>query len=239
MFKFPLLTLIYVVSFLLGIALIVWLIIRLWKANIKHKEGVKRLPLAWSIIGFLIALLLITLSTAVFWFSMSLQSYRAFNKKELTAIVVCDVIPEGEKGFELTFVEINDGKKSEPRKFLIMGDQWAIESHILKWDGWVNIFGIHTFYKLIRVSGRYVDIEDELSKERSAYEIDNSNRWLWRVLYQKGAKVPFADSVYGSSAFTFPLENIVFGVYVTTSGLMIQEIKDSGSFGTKSNEPEF
>lgn len=233
MFKFPFLTLIYIVSFLLGIALIVWLIIRLW--NARHKEEVKRLPLAWSIIGFLIALLLITFSTAVFWFSMSLQSYRAFNKKELTAIVVCDVIAEGEKGFKLTFVEISDGKKSEPREFLIMGDQWAIESHILKWDGWVNMLGIHTFYKLIRISGRYVDIEDELSRERSAYEVDKSNRWLWRVLYQKGQKIPFVDSVYGSSTFTYPIENIVFGVYVTTSGLMIQEITNDGLYSTETN----
>jgi len=224
MLNFPLLTLIYVVFFVLGVILIIRLITRLWKANVRRNKGAKRVSPVNGIISFLIALLLITFSAAVFWFSMALQSYKVFNKKELAAIVVCDVIAEGEKGFKLTFTEVDGNKKSEPREFLIRGDQWAVDANILKWDSWVNMLGVHTCYKLTRISGRYADINDEVSKERSAYEIDKSNRWLWRILYKNGKKIPFVDAVYGSSTFTYPDETVKFGVYVTTSGLMVEEI---------------
>lgn len=62
-------------------------------------------------------------------------------------------------------------------------------------------------YKLTRLRGRYESVGDEVSREQTAYQLREDPLWRW--LYRKGERFPFAEAVYGSSAF---------GVYVAMSG---------------------
>ena len=111
--------------------------------------------------------------------------------------------------------------------FELKGDQWTVEGHILKWNDGLNVLGVHTGYKMTRIGSRYLRAEDERARERTAYDIAEP-RWngVWRWLYRHASSLPFVKAVYGNTAYTFPSDEIVWNVYVSTSGFFIMKGKD-------------
>jgi hypothetical protein len=130
----------------------------------------------------------------------------------------------GDNGASTLYLEltlIQDGEKMETRDFLINGDQWALEGDILKWDDWMNFLGIHTMYKLTRVRGRFINYQDEIEQTPSVYSlVEKEERPQWRWLYQYGHKLRFVSAVYGNTVYTFPSQEYIYEVYVTTSGFI-------------------
>ena len=109
-------------------------------------------------------------------------------------------------------------------RYQLRGQQWSVEGHILTWDERLNFLGLRTMYKLTRVRGRYLRAEDEVNKPATAYSlVVNEDDPGWRRLYEYGARLPFVQAVYGNTVFTFPAEEKVFAIYVTTSGFTITE----------------
>ena len=66
--------------------------------------------------------------------------------------------------------------------FVLSGDEWQLDARVLKWKGWANLFGLDAQYRLERVSGRYRDIEQERTGERTVYALaENPGLDLWKV----------------------------------------------------------
>jgi hypothetical protein len=151
------------------------------------------------------------------------QSYQRFTKEELVAEVRCVPLADDTDSMFLELTPIVNGKQLSAREFLLKGDQWALEGDILKWDNWLNFAGLHTMYKLTRVRGRYVDYQDEVSRQPSIYSLvehENDPRWRW--LYKYGHRLRFVDAVYGNTVYTYPSENNIFEVYVSTTGYVVK-----------------
>ncbi len=189
-----------------------------------RRRPVARVGIVISTLRLLLILLAVAVSAAVLFLFAFIQSYTAFTHRTLATTVYCTPVPEVEGEMTLWLVTFKLPTVANLRKYRLQGQQWAIEGHILKWDDWLNFLGLQTMYKLTRVRGRYLRVEDEVGKPSTAYSlIENEEDPRWRWLYEYGARLPFVTAVYGNTVFTFPSETKTFRIYVTTSGFMIEE----------------
>ena len=212
--------------FILGVVLLVWFIYRRVSRliNLVRRRRVEHVGMVTSTLRLLLILLVIAVSAATLFLFAFLQSYTAFTHLERIGAVYCTPVPDSENDMILRLVMVESPTRGRLREYRVLGQQWVIEGHILKWDNWLNFLGLPTMYKLTRVRGRYLKVEDEASMPSTAYSlVPNEEDPVWVWLYQYGARLPFVKAVYGNAAYTFPSKSKVFSLYATTSGFMIQE----------------
>jgi hypothetical protein len=224
----PGLTLIYGAIGLLIISLIM-LILFITKRIYRIVRRLQRKPMVRIGVGsstlrlFLI-LLLISVSIALLSLGAFVQSYTVFTQRVLAATVRCTTVPGAVDTMILELAIPGAPATAKSRRYLLRGQQWTVEGHILKWDDWLNIVGLRTMYKLTRVRGRYLQAEDEMKKPATVYSlVPNEDDPRWRWLYRYGPRLPFVQAVYGNTVFTFPSETKTFDIFVTTSGFMVVE----------------
>ncbi|MFQ6112741.1 MAG: hypothetical protein ACE5NG_01490 [bacterium] len=187
--------------------------------RIRRKE-VKRISLTQNTFRLILILFWITVSAAGLFLAAFIQSYQSFTREELVASVRC--VPfENKQRMQMELTMTQQGQNGITRRFILNGDQWAVEGDILKWDNWMNFMGLHTMYKLTRVRGRFVTTREEVSHSPSAYSlVEKEEDPNWRWLYKYGHKLPFVTAVYGNTVFTYPSDEYVYEIYVTTSGFI-------------------
>ncbi len=189
-----------------------------------QRKPMVRLGVIASIRRLFLILLLVSISMALLLLGAFIKSYTAFTERELAATVRCTTVPGTADTMVLELTIPQAPAMTQKRRYLLRGQQWTVEGHILKWDDWLNFLGLRTMYKLTRVRGRYLRAEDETSKPATVYSlVSNEDEPRWRWLYEYGPRLPFVEAVYGNTVFTFPSETKTFDIYVTTSGLMVLE----------------
>jgi hypothetical protein len=111
-------------------------------------------------------------------------------------------------------------------EFELDGDELYVDAHILKWKSIANLFGLHTVYELDRVAGRYSQIEEETSKNRTVYSLSKEkmiNIFDLRVEYELLSFL--LDAEYGSATFINVRKSSKFKIMVSTTGLLIRTEK--------------
>ena len=66
------------------------------------------------------------------------------------------------------------GTEAQKRRYLpamLRGDELYVDARILKWTPLANVLGLHTGFELDRVSGRYVDLDDEQELPRTVFSL--------------------------------------------------------------------
>jgi hypothetical protein len=167
----------------------------------------------------LIGLLLISLGMLAGAIGVGMRGYRALTREDVAARVL--VRPLGPQRFSATF-RVPDRPEVT---FEIAGDQFYVDAHILKWSPSANVLGLHTAYELDRVSGRYDDIAQERSEERTVYTLAEDrpvNLFGLRKRYTFLA--PLLDAEYGSGTFVPVTRRAEFEVRVSTTGLLIRDV---------------
>jgi hypothetical protein len=189
-----------------------------------QRKSMVRLGVMASTLRLILILLVISASIALLFLGAFIQSYTAFTQRELAATVRCTTVPGTEDTMILQLATPESLPTNKIHRYLLRGQQWTVEGHILKWDDWLNFLGLRTMYKLTRVRGRYLRSEDEMNKPATVYSlVKNEEDPGWRWLYEYGPRLPFVQAVYGNTVFTFPSETKTFDIYVTTSGFMVAE----------------
>lgn len=152
-----------------------------------------------------------------------LRAYHAFTVEEPVAEIV--VQPLGESSPRTSMlVDFFCAHTQKKRHLIIQGDQWMIEGDILKWDNWLNFFGLHTRYRLTRLRGRYLSAQEELYQPKTIHSlVKDENDLFWRYLYKYGHRFPFVSTVYGNAAYKGGEVNRHYLIFVGTSGFIIRE----------------
>ena len=151
--------------------------------------------------------------------SVSTQGYRALTSEELAVTVT--TVPTGPHAFQ-AYVELPDGRDTT---LAVRGDQVLVDARILKWRYIGNVLGLHTQYELDRLSGRYVDIEDERRLERTVHSLQSEKPVDLFDLVQRYTFLAFlVDAEYGSATYIDVREPARFEVLVSTTGLLVREI---------------
>jgi hypothetical protein len=204
---------------LLAIALITGLLSIYYFFSLVSK--IKKLKLISSVSRFLTFLIFAFVSLTLSIILFGTQGYQSLTKEEQVAVV--KISPIDKQVFNARLILQN----GEQQLFNLKGDELLIDAYILKWKPWVNILGIHTAYRLERVSGRYKDINDEKQKERSIFAIKNANDAgiaKWRDDYSFLSFL--LDVEHGSASFVNADITSEYELMVTTDGLLIRPVKE-------------
>lgn len=162
-------------------------------------------------------LLLLSLSALAATLSASTHGYRSLTQEELALTVT--TVPTGPHAFQ-AHVAFPDGRDTT---FAVRGDQLLVDAHILKWRYIGNLLGLHTQYELDRLTGRYIDIEDERSQERTVHSLKTDKPVDLFELAQRYSFLAFlVDTEYGSATYIEVEEPARFEVRVSTTGLLVR-----------------
>lgn len=131
----------------------------------------------------------------------------------------------GPQLYEATMVEppTEQDPAGITRTFEVHGDEWRMEARVLKWKPWANVLGLDSQYRLDRFSGRYQDTQQELTAERSAYDIRptrHSGLDLWPIARSYSRYAPVVDTLYGSGAYMPMADGARYEVRITQNGLI-------------------
>jgi hypothetical protein len=178
----------------------------------------RRRPLRFTV-RTLLGLLLLSLGALAGAIGVGMQGYRALTREELAARI--RVRPSGTQTFAATF-RMPDGSEAT---YELAGDEVYVDAHILKWKPMANVLGLHTAYELDRVTGRYRDIAQERSGNRTVYSLAQEKPLdLFGLRRRYTFLAPLLDAEYGSGTF-FPVTRPAeFEVRVSTTGLLIREL---------------
>jgi hypothetical protein len=167
--------------------------------------------------GTLLALLALSLAALFGTLSVSTQGYKALTHEELAASVNTRKLTD--QRFEARVI-FPDGRDTV---FVLAGDEFYVDAHILKWKPVANLIGLHTDYELDRISGRYVALEDEQSERRTVFSLARAKSHdLFNLRRRHPLLRWLVDAEYGSGTFIGADGEAVFDVLVSTSGLLVR-----------------
>jgi hypothetical protein len=179
---------------------------------------VRRRPMRFTV-RTLLGLLLLSLGTLAGAIAVGMEGYRALTREEVAATI--RVRPSGPQRFAATF-HMPDGSETT---YELAGDEVYVDAHILKWKPVVNVLGLHTAYELDRVTGRYREIAQERSGDRTVYSLAHEKPLdLFGLRRRYTFLAPWLDAEYGSGTFVPVTKPAEFEVRVSTSGLLIREV---------------
>lgn len=151
--------------------------------------------------------------------SVSTQGYRALTSEEVAMTIT--TVPTGAHSFQ-AYVEFPDGRDTT---LAVLGDQVLVDARILKWRYVANLIGLQTQYELDRLSGRYIDLEDERTLERTVHSLGTDKPVdLYDLLQQYSFLRFLVDAEYGSATYIDITEPAKLEVLVSTTGLLVREI---------------
>ena len=175
-------------------------------------------------------LLLLVLLILTFLVLGNLYTYKRLTAEKPIAQLA--FTPVNNQEFDVT---LRLGNFCEEKTYRVYGDEWRIDAKFLKWKSWATLFGLNAMYRIDRLSGRYVSVNDANTKQHSAHELKtNSTLDLTKIAKRYKNRFPPVDTIYGSSAYEKMQPDVSFTVYVTQSGIIIR--KQDLSSTTQGNE---
>jgi hypothetical protein len=114
------------------------------------------------------------------------------------------------------------------RMFEILGDEWQMDARVITWKPPMTLLGLDPIYQLDRLSGRYAEVEEELSKNRSVHALSEPmtmDAWQFARKYPK--LMPGVDAHYGTATYLPMANGAVFEVTMTRTGLIARPINDA------------
>jgi len=178
------------------------------------------LRLPRSGIQMLIGLPLLALGGLAGTISVGMTGYQVLAREDVAARIV--VTPAGPQRFTAT-IKFPDGREAT---YQLAGDEIYVDAHILKWNPYANMLGLHTAYELDRVAGRYHDIKQEESAERTVRALAPKRTvdlYALRRRYEFLSVVLDAD--YGSATFVPVTRPAELELRVSTTGLLMREVR--------------
>ncbi|WP_043316731.1 hypothetical protein [Microbulbifer sp. HZ11] len=175
------------------------------------------------LMGFLrgsVGLLLLVGALLIVLVALDVYSYRNLGDEHSVGTVSFERL--GSQHYMVKFAD-EDGISQE---FELYGDQWQLDARMLKWKGALARWGIEPAYRLDRLSGRYLTLQDERNKARSVYPLEQSSHGvdLWNFLREMNNRVPMVDAVYGSATFLPMQDGAVYEVRISHSGLLARPL---------------
>ena len=173
-----------------------------------------------SAVRVLSGFLLLALGALAGTISVGLVGYRALTREDVAARI--QVKPAGPKRFEAIF-RFPDGRTAT---YQLAGDEIYVDAHIIKWHPYANMIGLHTAYELDRVAGRYHDIKEEKTAQRTIHALAREKPIdLYGIRKRFEFLAPVYDAEYGSASYVPVTKPAEFELRVSTTGLLLREAK--------------
>lgn len=170
-------------------------------------------------------LVFMLLASSSFLLASNLHTYQRLTFEQEVAEITFERLDEQEyraqiKSLDSDFLRVVD----------IKGDEWQLDTQVLTWQGVATLFGLDANYRLHRISGRYIDINDEKNSPRSVYSlvqkqelpaaIESENLDLWRFAHKYRDWMNWVDAAYGSAVFLPMTDSAKYTVAISRTGLI-------------------
>jgi hypothetical protein len=166
--------------------------------------------------GFVMLLLCVLLGLAA-W---DLFSYENLKKEE--AIATLSFSKLGAQKFKVMIVD-RDG---EEQAYALNGDLWQLDARLITWTGPIQQLGVMPAYKLDRISGRYLSLEQERMAERSVFGLsDDSVLDVWHWLHEYPG-LPLLNAAYGSATYMPMADGAIYQVRLDSRGVSAKPMNE-------------
>jgi len=176
--------------------------------------------LAW--LRGMTGMVLLVLAGILGFIALDLYGY-----KQLTSDKHIATLTFHAKGNQHYTVDLVDNLGVEAH-YELYGDLWQLDARLLRWHPNTIRFGIKPGYKLERLSGRYISIEQEQQAKRTVHGLNQRYEYidLWAWLHQYGEGLDLVSAQYGSATYMPMADNALFAVYLSTSGLVAKPLNE-------------
>lgn len=140
--------------------------------------------------------------------------------------VVCELeFSESQPGVYVARLMI-DGKTD--RLLDLRGDEWQIDARVVNWKPPATLLGLDPLYQLDRLAGRYADIDDELSEDRTVHSLsDDLALDVWKVARKLPILLPGVDAYYGTATYLPMADGARFEVSLSRTALLARPLNDA------------
>ena len=119
-----------------------------------------------------------------------------------------------------------DGKQD--RLFELKGDEWQMDARVVTWKPPATLLGLDPIYQLDRLSGRYSDIDAEMSEERTVHALsDELALDVWYFARKFPILAPGVDAHYGTATYLPMADGAEFEVTLTRTALIARPANDA------------
>ena len=182
-----------------------------------------------TLFGLQGVVVLLLLFTALLFFS-NLNTYQRLTyEKEISEVLIRKLAMQK---YQLVVIptQQND-EESEPEYYVLYGDEWQLDTRVIKWKGWANVIGLDSYYQLDRLSGRFANIEQANTTAATAHQLGGEQKGLniWKLKNVMKSKLPFLDAYYGQSVFVPMQDGAKYSVTISQSGLIVRPVNKSAS----------
>ena len=118
--------------------------------------------------------------------------------------------------------------ETHDRMFEILGDEWQMDARVVTWKPPMTMLGLDPIFQLDRLSGRYAEVEEELSKNRSVHALSESVPLdVWQFARKYPRLMPGVDAHYGTATYLPMAHGAIFEVTMTRTGLIARPVNQA------------
>lgn len=113
------------------------------------------------------------------------------------------------------------------RFFVLRGDEWQMDAKILTWRPPATILGLDPMYQLDRLSGRYSEVDREVSEARTVHSIAPAIPVdVWRTARRFPMLAPGVDAYYGTATYVPMADGARYEVSLSRDALIARPAND-------------
>lgn len=172
----------------------------------------------------LFGLVFLLVALALGMLALTLYNYRRLHADVAVArIELKQIAPQR---FEATLTP----EAGDPRKVELQGDQWEVDARVVRWELPARLAGVPPLYRLERISGRYLDIQQEREAPRSLFDLTAAGQLdLWTLKRQFPNWLPFVDADFGSGAYLPMVDGGRFDLLLSPDGGLVAKPADQAT----------
>lgn len=128
------------------------------------------------------------------------------------------------KQFTVSMVD----QAGEELRYQLSGDLWQLDVRLLQWVDTLARLGVKPGYRLDRLSGRYLSLEDEQNLPHTAVNLrsDQSVFDVWAWLRGVNRYFSLIDAQYASAAYLPMVDGVLYSVSVGRVGVVAQPLNE-------------
>ena len=126
----------------------------------------------------------------------------------------------------------------DDRFFILRGDEWQMDAKIVTWRPPATILGLDPMYQLDRLSGRYSEIDREVSEVRTVHSLSSAVPVdIWSAARRFPLLTPGIDAYYGTATYVPMADGARYEVSLSRDALLARPANDRareavGSWGS-------
>jgi len=169
-----------------------------------------------------VGLLLAGVAIVVALAAWDLHGYQALSAEQPLGTLAFKAL--GAQHFAVNLVD----RAGKERHFELQGDMWQLDARVLKWMTPLARIGFQPGYRIDRLSGRYLSLEDEQSQPHTVIGLREDtpvfDTWFW--LHRVNRYFSLIDATYGSATYLPMADGALFSVNMGGSGLVARPLND-------------